>query len=65
MRRRIRDGGSDASDAKPLSQRDGEREQQVSDAAPAVKTTEEIEMQVEQLNVRSVTATGGSCPVQQ
>jgi hypothetical protein len=31
------------------------------DATPAVKTTEEIEMQVEQLNVTSVTATGASC----
>ena len=35
------------------------------DATPAVKTTEEIEMQVEQLNVSSVTATGGSCPAGQ
>jgi hypothetical protein len=31
------------------------------DAAPAVKTTEEIAMQVEQLNVSSVTATGSTC----
>jgi hypothetical protein len=31
------------------------------DAAPAVKTTEEIELQVEQLNVSSIAATGSPC----
>lgn len=37
-------------------------EKTTADATPAVKTTEVIEMQVEQLKVSSVTATGGSCP---
>ena len=31
------------------------------DAQPAVKTTEEIEMQVEQLHVDAISATGNSC----
>ena len=33
------------------------------DATPVVKTTEQVEMQVEQLNVSSVVATGSPCQV--
>jgi hypothetical protein len=36
-------------------------EKATSDAKPAVQTTEEIELQVEQLKVSSVTATGALC----
>jgi hypothetical protein len=38
-----------------------ETDKATADATPAVKTTEEIELQVEQLKVSSITATGGSC----
>ena len=55
--------GQDVDVKRTESAKDAEKT--TADATPAVKTTEEIEMQVEQLNVRSVTATGGSCPVQQ
>lgn len=43
----------------------GDTDKRAGDPTPAVKTTEEIAMQVAQLTVGSVTATGGTCPAAQ